>query len=484
MVRTLALAAVVLVLGAAGGQAAPRRTTYGQAGAAALASLLRLYYAGNGLWNVCDSPSCGADNRDWGADGLTYALWLRWQTTHDASLPPVLSALAGTAPPYAAPCDLPACGGWSDVPQWDSIAASREYEALGKLQALNEAESAYAFVANANAYALGACPDVRYQQPGGGTNRLKTLESDGNAIKAAILLYRATSDATYLTAAETHYAAVRAHFLDPKVPLYTTYVFDDDRTCTQLPHRFFASVNGDLIWSGLELSRITGNDAYLRQAVTTARAVATRLNDPAGIYADLQAENDLAEPLVEAMYELAVQAHVAFARSWILTNAAAALGARAPDGAFGRFWDGPPPSTTVTQWQTAGGFALEFAAAALDPDGAVMPVDRWAGARLVARKLGPSSTVTFTGSEIAFYGTLGEDCCEAGHARVFVDGRETFDHTGIWQDKSSSGKPIPNTVLFAWRWPARGRHTVAFAPGLPNGKEGGPFLDVTGYVVK
>src|SRR5262249_17454842 len=224
--------------------------------------------------------------------------------------------------------------------------------------ALAKARAAFAFVESSHAFALGACPEIRYQQPAGRDNRLKTLETDANAIKAAILLYRATGEASYLTSATTHYAAVRTRFLDSAVPLYTVYVFDDGSSCTQVPHRFFASVNGDMIWNGLELSPIPGNRAYLDQALATAHAVASDLSDPAGVFADLQAENDIVEPLVEAMYALATEAGAGFARSWILTNAAAALSARTPDGSFGRFFDGPPPASTVTAWQTNGGTAL------------------------------------------------------------------------------------------------------------------------------
>ena len=96
----------------------------------------------------------------------------------------------------------------------------------------------------------------------------------------------------------------------------------------------------------------------------------------------------------------------------------------------------------------------------------------------------PPASLTFTGSAIALVGTLGEKCCEAGHARVFVDGRETFDGTGIWQNKSSSGRSLRNTVLFAWRWSKRGAHTISFQPGEPNGKEGGSFLHLQGYFVR
>ncbi len=466
------------------GQARPA-TTFAEAGDRAVATLLHVYYAGNGLWNECDAPGCPQANGDWGADSLTYALYLRWQSTRDARVLPVLGALLRTAPTYSSPCDLPSCGSWSDVPEWDAIAALREYEALGRdPQALVKARAAYAFVEDGSAFALGACPDIRYQQPAGGGNDLKTLETDGNAIKAAVLLYEATGDATYLESAETRYAAVRARFLSPDVPLYTVYVFDDGSACTQLPHRFFASVNGDMIWSGLELSRLTGAKRYLAEALSTARAAAADLADPAGVFADLQAENDVVEPLVEAMYDLATEARAGFARAWILANAAAALSARTRDGSFGRFFDGPPPATTVTAWQTVGGLSLEIAAAALDPNGTAASGGGWAGARTVARSIGPTGALTFMGSGIALVGTLGEACCATGHVRVIVDGRETFDRTGIWQNKSSLGARIPGTVLFAWGWPGPGVHTIRFEPGVPNAKEGGSFLHVRRYLVR
>src|SRR5262249_38110919 len=350
--------------------------------------------------------------------------------------------------------------------------------------ALAKARAAFAFVESSHAFALGACPEIRYQQPAGRDNHLKTLESDANGIKAAILLYRATGDASYLTTATIRYAAVRSRFLDPAVPLYSVYVFDDRSSCTQVPHRFFASVNGDMIWNGLELSRITGNRAYLDQALATAHAVASDLSDPAGVFADLQAENDIVEPLVEAMYALATEAGAGLARSWSPTNAAPPLSARTPDGSYGRFFDGPPPTSTVTAWQTNGGLALEIAAAALDPGGTAPPAHSWAGARRVSRSLGPSGRIVFHGSGIALLGTLGENCCEAGPARVFVDGREAFGGTGLWQDKSSSGIRILGAILFAWHWPRAGLHTITFAPGVPNGKEGGSFLHIRSYLVR
>jgi hypothetical protein len=53
--------------------------------------------------------------------------------------------------------------------------------------------------------------------------------------------------------------------------------------------------------------------------------------------------------------------------------------------------------------------------------------------------------------------------------------------TLIWQGKSSSGKSQPDTILFAWRRPASGKHTLRLVPGIPNAKEGDPFLHVTGF---
>ena len=485
--RVVALAAAVAAITAALATAAPRSrtgaSTFSAAARQALATLLGVYYGGDGAWKECNSRDCARANSDWGVDSLTYTLYLRWAVAHDSSIPPVMTSLVDTSPAYASSCLLPACESWSDVPQWDAIADIREYQVTGDSRALVNAAAAFRFAEDSDAFALGACPDVRYQQPDGEINQLKTLETDGNAIKAAILLYQATGDDAYLQSAVGRYAAVRSRFLDPRVPLYTVYVFDDGKACTQVPHRFFASVNGDMIWNGFELSKITGRQAYLDEALATARAVAADLADPAGVFADLQAENDIVEPLVEAMYVLASEAGSALARAWILTNAAAAISARGADGSFGRFFDGPPPQALVTAWQTNGGLALEIAAAALEPGGIVPVTSRWDDARRSARSVGPAGSIRFTGSGIALLGTLGEACCEAGHAGVFVDGHETFDETGIWQDKSSLGRAIPGTVLFAWRWAGSGPHELAFAPGEPNRKEGGAFLHLRAFRV-
>jgi hypothetical protein len=72
---------------------------------------------------------------------------------------------------------------------------------------------------------------------------------------------------------------------------------------------------------------------------------------------------------------------------------------------------------------------------------------------------------------------------ETGHAEVAVDGVQTVDRTVIWQNKSSSGRSIPDAVLFAWRWPTAGTHTIEIRGGVPNGKEAGSFFHMTGYWV-
>jgi hypothetical protein len=459
----------------------PPATTYAEYGDQALLALRRDLYAGDGLWYSCDG-GCGKGNQDWGNDVLTYALYLRWVTTHDLSLPPIFAALTRTAPAYGA-CKGTGCTQWSDVPEWDAVAAARAFEVTADPKALDLAERAYALVRDSDAYARGACPTIRYQHPFAGGGGLKTLETDSNAIKAALLLWCATGDERYLGEARATYDAVRTYFLDPELPLYTVYVYDDGKACAQLPRRFFASAQGNMIWSGLALADATGDGRFREQAVATARAVDALLADARGIYADLQAENDVVEPLVEAFFVLAHDHGDDAARAWILRNASAAAGARTPDGLYGRFFDGPPPTAPVTAWQTNGGLALAIAAAALAPSDAVNAAD-WRGAPRVVREITElPSSLAFTGSGIALLGTLGEDCCEAGHASVSIDGQETLDRTGIWQNKSSAGQSFADAVLFAWRFPTSGPHTLDFGPSATNVKEGGPFLHVRAYLV-
>jgi len=459
--------------------------TYATLGDQAVSSLLRSFYAGNGYWRDCPEPRCWIHNSDWGSDSLTNTLYLRWLTTRDGRVAPILEALAHTARRYAPPCQGRRCLLWSDVPMWDSVAASREHEVLpDDEQALKKAKAAFAAVDESRVYNVGACPAIRYQRPFGRGDHLKTLESDSNGVKAALLLYDETRDARYLSIAMQRYDAIRHYFLDPRLPLYSVYVFDDGRHCTQVPHRYFASVNGNMIWNGVALYHATGIGAYRDQALNTARAVARYLSDPHGVFMDLQAENDLEEPLVEAMFVLATQENHAFARRWLLTNASAAYSARKPDGTYGRFFDGPPPAATVTAWQTNGGLAAEIAAAALDASANVGRAS-WHDAIFVPRDISRlPATIRFDGSGFALIGTLGEKCCQPGHARIVIDGRETINEIGSWQNKSSSGRRLPNSVLFAWRWPMRGTHQVTLLPGIYDAKEGGPYLHASGYLVR
>jgi hypothetical protein len=191
-VVAVALASLMLAVSRAGAAGAGGET-FAAVGQQATTTLLDVYYAGGGLWRACDAADCSTGNVDWGYDSLTYALALRFHATHDSRLLVPLRALVDTAPTYAAPCaNVSGCGSWSDVPLWDSIALVDEYEATGNPVALSKAEAAFAFVEQSKAYALGACAQIRYQQPGGEANQLKTLETDANSIKAALLLYRAT----------------------------------------------------------------------------------------------------------------------------------------------------------------------------------------------------------------------------------------------------------------------------------------------------
>ncbi len=456
----------------------PGPGTYAALARHALVTLEREYYHGAGEWNMCVPARCFAGNRDWGADSLTYVLYLHWLLTRDRAVAPIMNALTATSPG--------AHSGVSDVPLWDSIAAAREYQITGNPEALRKAEASFGGLAGSREFALGACPGILYQHSRGGSTQLKTLETDANYIKAAVLLYQITHLRGYLAQAELHYQAVRRYYLSPGTSLYTVYVFDNGASCTQVPAQYFGSVNGLMIWNGDTLAQVTGQRSYLAEAIATAQNVAAYLGDGTGVYAGLQAENDITEPLIESMYLLAAQGQ-GFARRWLLASASASAGSRnTRTGAYGRFFDGPPAAAPVTAWQGSGGLALAQVAGALDPAGRPADPGFWAGASFVPDNRAMSGSpvaFSFTGRAVAVIGTIGEHCCSDGHAQVLVDGNQTFDQTGIWQNKSSSGRSLPDSVLFAWRWPRPGRHTIEIASAAANAKQGGPFFHMTGYDV-
>jgi hypothetical protein len=445
--------------------------------------LERTFYNGTGLWHMCSGMRCSTKNRDWGSDSLTYSLWFRWSLTHDPAIPPLIRTLARTAHAWA-----PGDEGSSDTVMWDSIADSREYQVTGSPMALAKAKAAFDWVDSvmADGFGSGACPEIDYQWPHGHGGDLKTLETATNYIKAALLLHQITGSAGYLAKAESQYQRVRRYFLIGRVPLYTVYVFDNGTRCKALPGRYFASVNGNMIWAGATLAAGTGDRRYLRQAIATAQAVRSRLSDADGVYADLQADNDVVEPLIEAMYTLATADHQAFARRWLLSAASAAGADQNAAGEFGRFFDGPPPTSVATAWQINGGIALIQAAAALDPHGRPADPGFWQHARYVTDDRNLHDTplrITFTGRAIALMGSVGAQCCIAGHARVFVDGTETFDRTGIWQNMTSPSVQQPHQVLFAWRWRRPGPHTITIKPGISDTMEGGSFFAMNGYLL-
>ena len=188
LLTVLAVVAAALAACSPPGQPGPRAPTYAELGRQALHTLEHGYYDGAGEWNVCVPHICGTGNVDWGVDSLTYALYFHWSLTHDRGVRPIMSALDGTAVNYS-----PAVHTSSDVPVWDTIADVREYQVTGDVEALAKAEAAFRFVADGGSrFALGACPAVDYQQPGGGGTKLKTLETGSNYIKAALLLYQVT----------------------------------------------------------------------------------------------------------------------------------------------------------------------------------------------------------------------------------------------------------------------------------------------------
>jgi len=471
------LAFVLLWQGAVSAQVEPA-ATFAMTGKDALTTLLSVYYAGNGYWRLCNETDCARSDSDWGADSATDALYLRWTIAHDPGLVRIAAELRASSPRYPDPCTSKPCPWWSDTPAWDAVASLRESEMLGgNADAVSRAQSAVRYVLDSKAFSGGACPDIPYQRPLPSVQHVKTLETDATVTKALVLLYAATLKARYLDLAIARYQADRRYFLDPGVPLYTVHVIDDGESCVQEPHRFFASVNGEMISNGLALFRLTADQRYFSQALSTARAVDTLLSDERGVFADLQGENDVVEPLVEAMEELAVRDQVPFAREWILRNARAALASRNSDGTFPRFFDGPPQSRSSI-WESNGAFALEIAAAALDPNAVASPPAGWQDAQRIGAALTQlPATIAFDGSGVALVGTIGKSC-ETAHLRVFVDGVETFDRTGLWQNHSM---PTRDSVRFAWRWPTTGHHVIRIEASNPQLSASGP-IHLTGVV--
>lgn len=426
--------------------------TFALAGSDATRALLADYYDGAGAWRSCNAVSCASSNADWGADAATDAIYLRWSATHDPQLAAVADRLIGTSARYPTPCMGASCRYWSDTPAWDAVSSMREFEMTGDTRALVRARAAYHFVEASSAFSAGACPSIPYQQapsPAG----VKTLETLANEIKAGLLLYRVDRDPRELATASAQYASARTYFLDAAASLYTVHVTDDGATCTPVTSRYFASVNGLMIWNGAELANDLHDDEYLSEAIETAHAVDTQLSDGVGVFADTAGENDVVEPLVEAMARLAPTQP--FAAAWIERNAQAALGARAADGSFARYFDGPPQQRSSI-WESNGGFAVEIAAAAIAPDRTAQPA-RWSGdAVMISPASQLPATIDVNGSAVALVGAVGARC-EQHHVHVYVDGLEISDHAGLWINPTM---PETDPVLFAWRFDRPGQHTI------------------------
>jgi hypothetical protein len=467
--------------------------TFATLGKNAISTLEKTFYAGNGKWHMCTIFSeCGTKNTDWGADTMTETLWFHWKLDRNTiganEVPQMMKDLADTARTYNS-----SLNNWSDAPLWDAIADLREYEASGGYSvALTKAKAAFDYVDKTSKFTGGTCPDIPYQHPNGGSQLDKTLETSSAYIKAALLLYKAKNDSSYLTKAETLYQAARNRFLDSDLPLYTNYVFDDGvHPCTQAKGQFFASVNGNMIDNGLYLYKYTGTTSYLNDAKATAEAVINNLADPSGIFENLQADNDVGEPLVEAMYYMGRDSDPTIALpdaiTWLEQNADWAAGDVTSSNNYGRFFGGPPPKSGVLNdvFQESAGLAIQIAAARIEPTASPQkPTNFWSNPTSVTQDITVTSSpgsFSFTGQAVAIYGTLGEQCCEPGHARVFIDGQETTSEVGIWQNKSSTGTTDSNYVLFAWRWPIASHHTIEIEPGIANAKEGGSFFHMRSY---
>src|SRR5215470_1788780 len=89
----LALTAVAALIGCAvaihrqpegfGWRPAVSSGDYADRAARVIRLLETSFYNGTGLWHMCIPAGCFTKNRDWGADSLTYVLYLRWVLERD-----------------------------------------------------------------------------------------------------------------------------------------------------------------------------------------------------------------------------------------------------------------------------------------------------------------------------------------------------------------------------------------------------------------
>jgi len=123
-----------------------------------------------------------------------------------------------------------------------------------------------------------------------------------------------------------------------------------------------------------------------------------------------------------------------------------------------------------------------------DNGGPVTPLLRSPAQPFARRAAGPGLRVTSKFGGQIFGWAIDENGTDGVLTEVtppsgspFTSVVETFDQTGIHQNQSNALAPVPDSILFAWRWPTSGPHTLRFEGGPPDPKDGGPFLHLQGY---
>ncbi len=298
-------------------------STFALAGTLATDTLLKRFSTGRGSWALCSPSLCGSADQDWGADSLTYTLALRERTRPAPALLRTLAQLALAAPRYPAACSGRSCVGWSDVPSGmrsPSRASTRPHTSRGPSRRRRRpSRSSRTRPCTRAVRALRSGTS----SPTEAANDLKTLETDGNAIKAALLLYAR--------------AARRRIPRDRRAPLCggpkllsrprgrrstPTYVFDNGAHCAQLPHRFFASGNGNMIWNGVRALTASRVEQRLPGRGDCRRRVRSRSTSSTAAASLLTSRprTTSSSRLSRRMDVLAAEAHGGFARHWILTK--------------------------------------------------------------------------------------------------------------------------------------------------------------------
>lgn len=230
-----------------------------------------------------------------------------------------------------------------DDEQWMALALLRAYTLSNDERYLHAAQRLWDDIRNGWNDAFGGGISWRKSQ-----RDYKNAPANGPAAILAARLYRITGDEAHLEWAKRIYGWLKSHLLDPETGL----VWDGiNRTGDGAIDKgwLFTYNQGTFVGAGVELYRVTGDEAYLLDANRTAHAALTRLVDLNGIFLeDGQGDGGLFKGiLVRYLVELYKVARDSAILEALRKNADSLWEARMPENVFGPRWRVPRHYGTV-----------------------------------------------------------------------------------------------------------------------------------------